>query len=446
MPPIVIRKGALKGLAQKSAGPSAAPEAESPAAAAGAAAGPVSPIRIKLPPRRGAAAGPEPRQVLHGIKKSVLDDALDRAIQAEKIKDYFISSVGRDLRKGIDSIAEIAQWLRDGTEDERAYVQALDSLIAYSAELKLMLDDLVSVSQLDPNNQNSGKEPTDCAAQISAMAENFRSEAQAKGVTLTVRMTDMPLLEIDAHRLRQLVKLLVENAVKFTTEGRIGVQATFFAGKLKLVVEDTGCGLPPEAQREFAESDMRKDMSGEAGMALSVVKRLAFSLGGEVSLRSTPGIGTVFTVTIANLKVVSGRTENALSAMQRITSLSRRIGSRMSRGAKVLAVDDSAVNLTVVTELLKGMGFSDIVTAHNGSEALAKLLTEPYDLVLTDVHMPEMDGRALVQEIRKIPAYAKMLVYAVTVDDETKANFKGLGFTDVILKPVTMEKLQDILG
>ena len=151
-------------------------------------------------------------------------------------------------------------------------------------------------------------------------------------------------------------------------------------------------------------------------------------------------------MTIANLKVVSGRTENALSAMQRITSLSRRIGSRMSRGAKVLAVDDSAVNLTVVTELLKGMGFSDIVTAHNGSEALAKLLTEPYDLVLTDVHMPEMDGRALVQEIRKIPAYAKMLVYAVTVDDETKANFKGLGFTDVILKPVTMEKLQDILG
>ena len=65
-------------------------------------------------------------------------------------------------------------------------------------------------------------------------------------MSLTVRMTDMPLLEIDAHRLRQLVKLLVENAVKFTTEGRIGVQATFFAGKLKLVVEDTGCGIGEE--------------------------------------------------------------------------------------------------------------------------------------------------------------------------------------------------------
>lgn len=256
----------------------------------------------------------------------------------------------------------------------------------------------------------------------------------------------MPMLEIDAHRLRQLVKLLVENAVKFTTEGRIGVQATFFAGKLKLVVEDTGCGLTPEVQREFATLDVRRDMSGEIGMALSVIKRLAFSLGGDVSLRSTPGIGTVITVTIANLKVAPGYRESSLSTMQCLTSLSRRIGSRMSRGAKVLVVDDSAVNLTVVTGLLKGMGFSDIALAHNGSEALAKLLTEPYDLLLTDVHMPEMDGRTLVREIRKIPAYAKMLVYAVTVDDATKDNFREIGFTDVILKPVTMEKLQDILG
>ena len=151
-------------------------------------------------------------------------------------------------------------------------------------------------------------------------------------------------------------------------------------------------------------------------------------------------------MTIANLKVVSGRTENALSAMQRITSLSRRIGSRMSRGAKVLIVDDSPVNLTVVAGMLKGMGFTDLTTAHNGSEALVKLLTEPYDLVLTDVRMPEMDGHTLVQEIRKLPAYEKMLVYAITADDATKDNFKELGFTDVVLKPVTMEKLQDILG
>ena len=442
--PIVIKKGALKGLAKPAAPAAAAGPTAASAAAMPNPVAPVKPARIKIPVKKTPAVPEGSKQVLHGIKKSVLDQALDRAIEAEKIKDYFISSVGRDLRKGIDNIAEIAQWLRDGTEDDRAYLQALDSLIAYSAELKVMLDDLVSVSKLDPNNRDSGKEPTDCAAQISGMAESFRSEAQAKGVSMTVKIGDIPHLEIDAHRLRQLVKILVENSVKFTTEGRIGVEASFFGSTLKLIVEDTGCGLPPEAQREFAETDIRKDMSGEAGMHLTIVKRLVFSMGGDISLRSTPGIGTVFVVTFPGLKAVTRGTEGGFAAMQRIRTM--RVGTKMSRGAKVLVVDDSSVNLAVINGLLKAMGFSSVESARNGSEALVKLLTQPYDLVLTDVLMPEMDGRTLVQEIRKLPSYEKMLVYAITVDDEAKSNFKELGFTDVLLKPVTKEKLQSILG
>ena len=447
MPPIVIKKGALKGLAQKSAATTPAPApAITPAAPTAPAPVASMPMRIKLPVKKPSAGAGAEKPVLHGIKSSVLDQALDRAIEAEKIKDYFISSVGRDLRKGIDNIAEIAQWLRDGTDDERAYLQALDSLIAYSGELKVMLDDLVSVSKLDPNNRDSGKEPTDCAAQIAGMAENFRSEAQAKGVSLSLKIATMPFLEIDAHRLRQLVKLLVENAVKFTTEGRIGIEVSYFAGRLKMVFEDTGCGLPPEAQKEFAELDARRDMSGEAGMDLTIVKRLVFSMGGDISLRSTPGIGTVFSITIPNLKAVATPTENGLSAMQRIGTMALRVGTKMSRGAKVLVVDDSTVNLAVINGMLKAMGFTNVETSRNGSDALVKLLTEHYDLVLTDVRMPEMDGKTLVQEIRKIPAYEKMLVYAITVDDEAKENYKQLGFTDVLLKPVTMEKLQSILG
>lgn len=439
MAQIVIKKGALKGGAPKHA--VVHKQLKNPMMR------PVQAASSSMPAAVAAPAKPAVKKAAPPSKTLSLDMALDRAIEAEKLKDYFISSVGRDLRRGIDSIAEIAQWLRDGTEDEQAYLQALDSLISYSVDLRVMLDDLEAVAKLDPNNYDSGLEPTDCAAQISSVAESFRAEAQAKGVSLAVRMSEIPCVEIDVHRLRQLVKLLVENAVKFTTYGRIGVEASFFADRLKIVVEDTGCGLPPEAQQEFAEADLRKAMPGEAGMALTVVKRLAFSLGGDISLRSTPGIGTVFTVTIANLRAVAGsHAESAMSAMQRISAISGSVGARMSRGAKVLLVDDSSVNLAVVNGLLKSMGFTNIETARNGSEALVKLLTEPYDVVLTDVRMPEMDGRVLVQEIRKLPAYEKMLVYAITVDDEAKDNYKELGFTDVLLKPVTKEKLQSILG
>lgn len=408
--------------------------------------GPFGAAPVKPSPRPVSMGKPAPAKPAPAKAPSDLDLALKHAAEAEKTKDYFISTVGRDMSKPIEDIGEIARWLREGTDDAEAYVQALDSLIRCSDQLKQMLSDMMSIARLNPNNQDSGREATDVAELVADAVDDFRGQAQAKGVSMTSHVARLPILEVDAHRLRQVLRILLSNAVMFTAEGRIGVEASYFGERLRLMVEDTGCGMPVDAQERFASDAGVEDIPGDTTMALSMAKRLVLSMGGEITLRSTPGIGTVFTVTFPRVYAVQGGAGMNLSSMQRIRTMSLKLGPTVPRTTRVLVVDDSPVNLAVMNGILKAIGFTDVDTAADGADALGKILTGMYGVVFADMRMPVMDGPTLIREIRKIPVYAELPVYAVTIDDSAREAQDDLGFTGMILKPVTKEKLQSVLG
>ena len=366
-----------------------------------------------------------------------------RAERAEKLRDYLLSSVASDVRRPLEDIASTLQALREGagTEEERA--AAIDWAATASLALVQLLDDLIDISEADHADESS-RARVSIAAVVSDVVAAYSSEANAKGLAISGDVPqDIPDLEVDGPRLAHVLRRLVDSAVKFTAAGRIGVGAAYSVDELTLYVEDTGCGMPAEAQSKFAEmTGFGDDAGGYMGTELSIVKRLVSSLGGEIALSSTPGIGTVFTITLKGVKAFDDGHHRDLASMQRISySKLGRLG-RPGRLERPLVCDRSPVQRAVVGEMLKALG-TTASTVADGQEALVKVVTGACDIVFTDLELDgTMGGRDLVREIRKIPTLAKLPVFALTADESVRAEAAALGFDGVILKPVTSSKLR----
>lgn len=376
--------------------------------------------------------------------KPDLAAALERAAEAEKIKDYFITTAGCDMRKSVDKLQSIVKRLREASLPPEVEGD-VKSIADCARDLRQMADDLAAIAKIDPSDAESGRQPTDIATLVVGVVADFMDSARAKGISLTANVADMPKVSIDAHRLRQMIRLLVSSALVFTSDGRIGVEVSYFAEKLKILVEDTGCGMPVEAQEKFAALGASDEMEGETGKSLTMVKRLVFSLGGDISLRSTPGIGTVFTISLPGVRVF-GDGERNFSSMQRIEAVDFTKVHHLSRAFRVLVVDSSPIRLAVAKGILAALGFTEIDTVSDASDALVKILTGAYGAIFTDMHTSGVDGATLVKEIRKIPSYGGLPVYVMTADDTVKARAAEMGFTDVLLKPITKEKFASVVG
>ena len=371
-----------------------------------------------------------------------LAQAVRRAESAEKVKDYLLSSLASGVRSPLTIFAEKADaFLKLAPEARDA---AAKELAVRARAVARTVDDILDLVDLEPGQGASSTEPCDIGELVDDIVAPFRKKAQAKGVTLSDNVKEMPQLVVNAHRLRLVLRALLDNSVKFTSAGRIGVVASFFGGRFTLTVEDTGCGIPLSEQRRFAEEGLSSAKEGVLPSGLEVIERLVLSMNGEISLKSTPGIGTVITLTFVGVSAAGACVTRRLSAMQRIGTI--KIQDQLSWKANFLLVDGSPVHQAAMDGMLKSIGFENIGFASNGNEALVRLMTGAVDIILTELDLDQMDGRKLVKDIRKVDAFAKLPVYAITTDESIVDTFSDLGFDGYLLKPVTTSKLHMILG
>ena len=362
---------------------------------------------------------------------------------AEQVRDYFASVLSKDIRPRTGYLAGAVEKLRDGDLTVSEREKLLDEMAAGVKEMSQTVDDLLSISLLGSGAWGATESETDMASLVQGIVDTFRDEAAAKGVSMSAKVEKLQPLEVDAHRIRLIVRGLVDNAVKFTSSGRIGVVVSYFAEKLKIIVEDTGCGIPPEIQSKFAEFGFGAGgKDGHASTGLAMVERLVYSMNGELKIRSTPGIGTVVTVVVPNVRAAG--CSRAMSSLQRIGTISIRPPAPLT--SKILVVVESPVGSAVLVGMLNAIGYRNVETAPNGAQGLVRLLTGMFDFVFTDVEMPEMDGRTLIREIRRIPTFAELPVFAMTANDAVGEECASLDFTGVILAPLTPDKLQDALS
>ena len=418
--------------------------------------------------------------VLRKREKSLIVDKLEAEESANKSKSYFFSTVSHDIRTPLNAIIGHSQMLRLEGQREEDRDQAVCSIIDGSRSLLRLVNDMIDFARLEDGRLEFEPKPTDCAGLLHDFVDFFREAKRIQAIELRCVVGEMPTVMIDPKRVRQMLFCLTDNAAKYTRKGFAEVRASFDrgdgdAGTLRLEVEDTGIGISEEDLKRIAspyvQVDSKSSRHGGTGIGLALCRKLADAMGGELTITSTLGKGSTFTVTLRNVEVTDAAPVEDHDPLVELLAAARpkptapapeaapapapapaeakeEKPAEPAASKRILIADDQKVNLIVLKTMLKKLGSFDVVMAKDGKEALDILTAAnpPFDLVLTDMWMPILDGEGLVRAIRADGKLAALPVHVVTADAELQGRYADIGFDGMLLKPVTVDKLKEILG
>ena len=375
----------------------------------------------------------------------------DATLAAEKARSMFFSMVSHDIRTPLNSIVGFSEMIADGKGSTEEREEQARNVLFSARTLLALVNDVLDLSKLDADKMTITPAPCDFPALLSLVAGSLRIQTESKGITIRAVCGAMPRLMLDEDRVRQILVNLAGNAVKFTKEGGVELTAEFKEGTLRFSVRDSGIGIARENLARILEPFVQVGPNGVGGtgLGLSICKRLLERMGGKLLVESELGRGSVFTAVIRGVEIAPEAVPEATSEATPPQTTSQK--STPSNGASpapvrsVLVVDDVPINLKVEKAQLMRNGLKDVETATSGADALAALRRRPFDLVLTDLWMPGMDGYALCEAIRADSALAGMRVYAVTADVEARKTIVERGFDGILLKPVTAQVLAEFL-
>ena len=383
---------------------------------------------------------------------AVFREHVQMALDAAKAKSYFFSTVSHDIRTPLNAIIGFSQMLKVGFRSEEERERAVDSIIVSGTTLLKLVNDVLDLSKLESGKMAINPEPVDCSALVREIVESFRVSNANPRLAVRGDIQDVPPLMADPQRLRQILFNLVGNACKFTEEGHVEVRLRFTpapdgrSGALRIDVEDTGCGIGAEDLGKIASPYVQlgggRSRHGGTGLGLAITKQLLAAMGGELGVASEPGKGSVFSVSVPRAAIASSAP--ARGGGSRLDAAPPLAADESLARLRVLIVDDVKVNLLVLRTMLAKLGITKVSMAQNGAEARNVMAEGAFDLVLTDMWMPVMDGEGLARAIRGNPATASLPVYAVTADVELGRRHAAAGFSGILLKPITLETLAGV--
>ena len=390
-----------------------------------------------------------------------LRDERDHDVAAEKSKTYFFSAVSHDIRTPLNSIIGFADVLAS-CRDEGERKQYIANISNSGRMLLQLLNDVIDFSRLEAGKMRIVPVPCDFKALATEVLDLHMPGLRAKGLQLSCDFKGMPRkVFLDPKRTRQIIFNLVGNAVKFTRKGKIDFSASFApaeggkTGTMTFSVADTGIGIARDKlakiMQPFMQDGVHLNNSGN-GMGLPIADALAKRMNGSISVESEPGHGSVFTVTLRDVGYTVGEFSNDgpppgfLPEKPVLEPAARPQLRAVAPPNGVLLVDDINLNLMVLKALLAKLGITDVVCAANGREAKNILSKRCFDYVLTDLWMPELDGFGLAREIAGDKTLKDISVYAVTADISAQKDCMEAGFTGVLFKPVTLDRLVQLFG
>ncbi len=379
-----------------------------------------------------------------------LEKALERACTAEKARSMFFSIVSHDIRTPLNAILGYSELLQHGVKNEAERLEALESIRASGTTLLQLVNDVLDLAKIDSGKMTLNPQPLRLTQLTDEVFASFKLAANEKGIKLVNQTATVPTVMLDEHRFRQILFNLVGNAVKFTAHGTVTVAASYTNKTLEVSVSDTGCGIAHDMLTRILDPFVQvqdpshsADRSGGTGLGLSICRRLAEAMGGELIVESELGKGSTFKIQIPGIVTDEGNISSAEEP--------KPIDTSIKLPKRVLVIDDSPVNRSVLTAFLKRAGVVSIEHATDGREALTKLDSamkegNPHDFILSDLWMPNMNGIEFIEKLRADSRFSSLPVFAVTADTEYHHDTRTNLFTGILLKPLTYNKLLNVFA
>jgi CheY-like chemotaxis protein/HAMP domain-containing protein len=412
--------------------------------------------------------------------RRALEDKATELAQASKYKSDFLANMSHELRTPLNSILILGQQLGDNPEGNLTSKQVEFARTIHSAGTDLMnlISDILDLSKIESGTVTVDAEEVFFVTLLDVVARPFRHEAENRGLSFDIEL-DKKLdrsMVTDAKRLQQVLKNLLSNAFKFTEQGgvKLGIRAVTRGWSpdhaalnnapmvLAFEVSDTGIGIPPEKQRIIFEAFQQADAStnrrfGGTGLGLAISRELASLLGGEIQLRSTPGVGSTFTLCLPS-KYVGPSTAmpaipetfpaeaagKALAAVHLTQAPAEQLpddrATLQPGDTTLLIVEDDPHYGRILGDLAHDAGFK-VLVAMRGGDALA--LAREYEpaAISLDIFLPDMLGWTVLSQLKQDPATRHIPVQIVTLDEDRQHGLARGAFS-FVTKPSTAEDLQ----
>lgn len=376
---------------------------------------------------------------------SELEEARAQAVAAAQAKSRFLATMSHEIRTPMHGVLGTVELLRETalSPDQRKYAD----VILHSTESLLgIINDILDLSKIEAGKVRIALGPASPSRIAQEVIGALSASARGKGVALHLTWTaDAPgWVMADAMRLRQVVMNLVGNGVKFTEKGTVTVSLRRAGERLVIEVTDTGIGIAADVLPRLFAPFQQGDASttrrhGGTGLGLSISRQLVELMGGAIEAESVCDQGSVFRVLLPLI-------EAAAPAVVRVPEVAAPVAQR---GGRVLAAEDNPVNQWLLRSQLERLGYEADIHA-DGCTALAAFITGGYQAVVTDYHMPIMDGLDLARAIRTAEDGTGMRIpiIGMTADAfaETTEECLRAGMDDVMTKPVSLEALGAVLA
>ncbi|WP_061221317.1 hybrid sensor histidine kinase/response regulator [Leptospira borgpetersenii] len=386
-----------------------------------------------------------------------LIQAKEIAEKASKVKSSFLANMSHEIRTPMNGVLGMVQLL--GTtklnDEQKEYIQIL-SISAKS--LLQIINDILDFSKIEAGKISLDKEVFSIHSVLDEIHDLLYSLAKQKriGLRLEGKSEIQEYVYGDQLRLRQILWNLTGNGIKFTNHGEVVLnvsQKNISKDKIsiKFTVSDSGIGIPLEKQKQVFDAFSQSDTStarkfGGSGLGLSITKQLVELQGGTLNLESKESYGSKFTFTITYDIPSESEIEKILEA-EKTKDLESAYSNATSQSMKILVAEDNETNCLLIERALKKLGY-DPVVVHNGREVIEKMQLDFFDMILMDIHMPEVDGIEATKWIRSQKQNTEFpIIIALTADviESNKEVYISKGMNDYLTKPLDLPLLKKTL-